>query len=220
MEDRQGNFVREGTTMRYVIGITFALGLQLTTIDTGSAHPTGHAHGGAHANYHAHHYGHSAHYGHYHYRPYAYHYGHYYPRAYSYYYYPRAYYYPRVYSYYSPAFYYTPTYYIQPYYAPYYYSPYWGDAAQPSSLTPYAVQAYPGTFQYNGGPVTPVPMPYSLTPEIKNESVPIENGVVFTSTQMSGGTSQHGAVTPAQAMPRVQYPAYGEEPIAPAPRKR
>jgi hypothetical protein len=72
-----------------------------------------------------------------------------------------------------------------------------------------------GTFEYNGGPLSPVPMP---TPT--RDAQPIDNGIQFVSTQISGGTSPYTVVAPAKTSPRISYPAYGEEPIVPAPRKR
>jgi hypothetical protein len=78
-----------------------------------------------------------------------------------------------------------------------------------------------GTYPYDGGPLSPIPMPNPYEPQ--RGVVPIDGRLV--STTVTGSTSQFGAppasAAPAktQSAPRVSYPAYGEEPIPPAPRK-
>jgi hypothetical protein len=158
------------------------------------------------------------------------------------YYSPRAYYYPRTAAYYAPTYYYTPTYYPpRTYYRPaYYYYPIAGEAVPPPVTqakiyyqTPAQQQYAPpqplpsgnGTFPYDGGPPSPIPMPApgaDTNPASKpGGTVPLDGRLVSLPTQMTGGTSQYGAVsTTKTAAPRISYPAYGDEPITPAPRKR
>src|ERR1017187_2810614 len=167
---------------------------------------------------------------------YGYH-GHYrgYYRPYYGYYRP-AYYYPRAYTYYAPSYYpryyYTPTYYYSaPSYGSYYYYPISGEALPPPATTvqgsypaPAPQQYVPpmpppgGTFQYDGGPRSIVPMPNSNEPPLV--VIPIDGKLVSLPTQITGGTSQVGMpAAPRTGEPRATYPAYGEEPITPAPRK-
>jgi len=158
-----------------------------------------------------------------------------YGRGYGYYapYYYSSYYYP---SYY-PSYYYTPTYYYSPCYDSAAYSyPIAGSVAPATQTNLYYQAPSPnkqvppmplpndGTYQYNGGPGSPIPMPPpgDMNPTSKpGGNVPLDGRLVSLPTQMTGGTSQVGAVSRTQtATPRISYPAYGDEPIVPAPRKR
>ena len=147
--------------------------------------------------------------------------GGYYPRTCAY--YSPSYYYPASYSYYTPSYYY-PSYYYRP--ACNYYRI--ADGSIPTAVTPTNVyyqmpmQPSPGSFPYNGGPSSLVPMP-SPTPDINPASkpggvLPLDGRLVSLPTQMTGGTMQI-SVPQQTVTPRVSYPAYGEEPIVPAPRK-
>lgn len=147
--------------------------------------------------------------------------GGYYPRTYAY--YSPSYYYPANYSYYAPSYYY-PSYYYRPVCNHYRIA----DGSIPTAVTqtninyPMTVQPNAGTFPYNGGPSSLVPMPgpiQDVNPASKPGGViPLDGRLVSLSTQMTGGTMQISA--PQQATtPRISYPAYGEEPIVPAPRK-
>ncbi len=155
-------------------------------------------------------------------------------------YYGRPYYYPRSYVYYAPAYY--PSYYSYyeynrpAYYPSSYYYPIAGEALAPPATNLQAPSYYrapapqqyvppmppangSGTFPYDGGPRSPVPMP---NPEQAPRGIiPIDGRLVSLPTEISGGTTQVGApASPRNTVqPRVTYPAYGEEPIVPAPRK-
>lgn len=152
--------------------------------------------------------------------------------------YYRPYYYPRFYSYYTPSYYSTysyPSYYLyyemnRPTYYPSscYYYPIAGESVAPPATTlnyqgpqPYVPPMPPadnGTYPYNGGPSSPVPMP-NAEPAPRG-IIPIDGRLVSLPSEISGGTSQVGVpAAKTQTTPRVSYPAYGEEPIPPAPRK-
>ena len=198
----------------------------------------GGGHGGGHGGYHGGHYahyghGHYGHYGHGHYGHYG-HYGHhghyanywrgYYPWGYGL--YARAYFgYPRLYGYYGGyypyASYYAPSYY---YSDPCDYSVAAETLPAPAQATYYPQRLSPttpvGTFPYNGGPVNVVPMPISA-PKSGPIVLPADGRLVSLQTTPTGGTTQMGnrQSAPTTTAPTVRYPAYGEEPIVPAPRK-
>lgn len=132
----------------------------------------------------------------------------------------------------SPAYY--PSYYAQPYCTGYdsyysmsaYTSP---PMAYPGNGAPSYVPMMPpaqgdGPFFYDGDPREPVPMPNR--PVQPNPGaprvVPIDGRFVSLPSQMTGDVTQiyepGPAPTTAPPTPRVTYPAYGEEPIYPAPR--
>jgi len=141
-----------------------------------------------------------------------------------------SYYYPRSYYSYYPTYY--PTYYPSYCYEPTYYYPTNGGVAPqatlqssyllpaPRNYVPPMPPAQPdGQYQYDGDPRQLVPMPNPATPKV----VPIDGRLVSLSDEITGGVtqiyptaSQRTSTTPAT---RVAYPAYGEEPITPAPRK-
>jgi hypothetical protein len=81
---------------------------------------------------------------------------------------------------------------------------YQAPAGQPN--VPPKPKASDGTFPYNGGPSAPRPMP-ETKPAPK--APPVDGKLVSLPNENTGGA-------PA---PRVAFPAYGDEPIAPAPRK-
>jgi hypothetical protein len=151
------------------------------------------------------------------------------------YYYANNYYRPYYYSnYYRP--YYYGSYYGS-YYRPYYYSSYYYPIAGESVLPPvttlqgngyyqvpasqqYAPPMPPpingnGTFQYDGGPRSPIPMPIP-DPETSPAKtprgiIPIDGRLVSLPTQATGGVSVPFTHVPAStSVPRVSYPAYGE----------
>jgi len=91
-----------------------------------------------------------------------------------------------------------------------------------------------GTFPYNGGPVNPVPLPGDppLPTKDPRGTVPLEGKLVSLPRETFGGVGP--VVTPEiQKLSYVSlrtsqltttptsysYPAYGEQPITPAPRK-
>jgi hypothetical protein len=147
-----------------------------------------------------------------------YYHGYYYPR----YWYPRYYYYPRVYSYYYPRvgvyvgrpYYYNyaaPVYYAEPYYvepiglnirapfvslnitrAPRAAAPAEESIPAPRPAMP---KPNPGTFQYDGGPADPVPMPQAEPTPSRIAPVIPEGRVVSISTKK----------------PKYSYSAYGEK---------
>ncbi len=136
-------------------------------------------------------------------------------------------------GYYRP--YYYPSYYYQPnYYSNYYNYPCAGDVApvMPSvasyqaPLAPVYSSARPanddGTFHYDGNPRILVPMPSSKTTPAPGV-LPVDGRLVSLPSETTGGVLPVGLPTAQRATslpaPRVVYPAYGEEPIAPAPRK-
>ena len=157
-------------------------------------------------------------------------YGGYYGRSYYSSYYYRPYYYPRAYSYYTPSYYYTPTYYAPAYYpaASYYYYPIAGEnvaapvttvqgtyqGPAPQQYVPPMPPAGNGTFQYDGGPRQPIPAPVPDINPAKGTrgSVPIDGKLVSLPAIPLVNLPQSVA-------PRTAYPAYGDEPIVPAPRK-
>jgi len=148
--------------------------------------------------------------------------------------------YPRVYStYYSP-YYCSPSYYAPAYSYPSYYYPIAGETLPAPLATMQGAPAYAapqytppmpppgnGTYPYNGGPNAPVPMPNAV-PNQGNPpapTLPIDGRLVSLPATFSGGVNAFGPhSTPAPAAPtpapRVSYPAYGEEPITPAPRRK
>lgn len=154
--------------------------------------------------------------------------GGYYPRSYAY--YAPSYYYPRTYC--APSYYY-PTYYYRPVSS--YYYPMAGESI-PTPITqtnvyystpvqqPYGTQLPPNgsTFPYDGGPPSLVPMPgpgKDINPASKPGIViPKDGKLVSLPTQATGGTTQVG-IPQRVNTPRVNFPAYGEEPIVPVPRK-
>jgi hypothetical protein len=210
----------------------------------------GGGHGGGHAgHFHAGHFhgGHAGHWhgGHWHGAYwggrgwYGYGYGRYWPYYYGGYggSYPYAYYYPTYYypSYYYPAYSYGATYYAQPTYYPTvtYSYPVSGETVPPPSATPsnyqrpVPVPPMPmpdgnGTFNYDGGPRSLVPMPIpELTPPNTPRPVPIDGKLVSLPTGTSMGVTFVGGspvaprttATPTKTNttpPRVVYPAYGE----------
>jgi hypothetical protein len=151
------------------------------------------------------------------------------------------YYRPYVYgSYYSPYYIssnYTP-YYSSSYYTPYYSSSYYdypiagetvsrpATTLQSSYQSPVPVQQQyvppmppasngNGTFQYDGGPRSVIPMPAETNPASTPRSIiPTDGRLVSLPTQTTGGTSQistRPTTTRAKTSePRVSYPAYGE----------
>jgi hypothetical protein len=166
-------------------------------------------------------------------------YGGYYARPYYSSYYAQPYYYPRASYYYAPTYYY-PSYYSTPYYSysSSYYYPISGEGVPPPATTlqgtgysqapaqrPYVTPIPPangdGTFQYDGGPRSPIPMPNPETNPANrpNGILPIDGKLVSLPTATTGGTSQYRTSAQQPSTPRVSYPAYGEEPITPAPRK-
>lgn len=157
--------------------------------------------------------------------------------------YYRPYYYG---SYYASPYYYRPvTYYYTPtYYNDCYYYPITGDSAPtmtlqaqspaPRTIPPPSATAVPrdGTFPYDGGPASPIPMPSPMNDVNPSKAprgvVPLDGRLVKLPTQSSGGTSSATSpeiqrlrftTTTTVAPVRVNYPAYGEEPITPAPRR-
>lgn len=139
-------------------------------------------------------------------------------------YYGSSYYYPR--AYYD---YYAPTYYYRPYYYSSYFYPCAGDSAPATTIPGGAYSQAPattngdGTFSYDGNPRILVPMP---SPGNKTNPapgvLPIDGKLVSLPNEVSGGVLPVGLPTPERAAapaPRVTYRAYGDEPIAPAPRK-
>jgi hypothetical protein len=148
------------------------------------------------------------------------------------------YYYGGYYPYYTP--YYYPAYYGVSYY------PVAGDVSPPVTLTVQSnnytqappAQASPqflqgpfgtGTFPYDGGPRAPIPMPNpgDINPmKAPQGLVPLDGKLVSLSpTTITGGflpdaPRNQKTNAPSAAPARVAYPAYGEEPIAPAPKKR
>ena len=78
------------------------------------------------------------------------------------------------------------------------------------------------TFPYDGGPSSLVPMPnpaQEVNPVSKpGVVIPKDGKLVSLPTQATGGTTQVG-IAQRVNMPRVSFPAYGDEPIVPAPRK-
>ena len=142
----------------------------------------------------------------------------------------RPYYYA---SYYRPYFYgsyYNPYYYTPYYYGTNYYYPCAGDSLPPattleasgyyqaSAPQQYAPQAPingNGTFQYDGGPRSPIPMPIpaqeSNPAKTPRGIIPIDGRLVSLPTQATGGVSVPLTHVPAKtSAPRVTYPAYGE----------
>jgi hypothetical protein len=145
-------------------------------------------------------------------------------------YYHRPYYYS---NYYRPYYYGS---YYGGYYQPYYYSSYYpiaGESVLPPVTTlqgngyyqapaqqQYAPPMPPpingnGTFQYVGGPRSPIPMP-SPGPDTSPAKtprgiIPIDGRLVSLPTQATGGVSVPFTHVPAKtSAPRVTYPAYGE----------
>ena len=198
----------------------------------------GGGHGGSHGGYHGGHYGHGYHGGYYG-RGY---YGGYYSRGYYGGYYARSYY-PYYRPYYYGAYYYPSVYYT-PYYSSYYYYPVasvapvatvqtngYYQAPAPSYVPPMPPADGNGTFPYDGGPRAPIPMPnpgQDLNPAKDPRGIiPFDGKLISLPTETTGDvpavilpTLTRGTPisnTPAPA--RVAYPAYGDEPIAPAPRK-
>jgi len=179
------------------------------------------------------------------YRPY---YANYYYPSYYYpsYYYPSYSYAP--YSYYPCAVQSAPVVVTQPGYASGYGNgngytqPPVGPAAPVVTPRPAIQQPIPngngnGTYPYDGGPSNPVPVPPgdisvptngnpgAIPREGKLVSLPSKTGVVLSQasipeTQRLRYVSYMGTQTsqPAPAV-RINYPAYGEQPIAPVPRK-
>jgi hypothetical protein len=162
-------------------------------------------------------------------------------------YYATPYYYPSYsyaypnYSYYYPTYsYYTPAYYPAHYYRPSYYShrpahyhriagetvP--AETAQGNTAfqTPFTLQYTPtpngdGSFPYDGDPRIVVPMPNRGAPT--PGGLPADGKLVSLPSEVGGGVFPVGLPslqrTTSPAAPRVTYPAYGDEPIIPAPRK-
>ena len=193
----------------------------------------GHGHGGFHG--HAHHGGfHHVHHGGFYGRGF---YGGFYGRgfygAYNWPYYSR-FYAPYAYGgYYSP-YYYSPFYssYYPSYYSNYCY-PIAGESVALPALTLEAgsyYQASPsqqyapplpspsnanGTFQYDGGPYVPIPMP-STSPNTNPATtpkgiIPLEGRLVSVPRQtISGPSSPTTSGSANKSVPRVAYPAYGE----------
>jgi hypothetical protein len=149
--------------------------------------------------------------------------------------YYRPYYYSSYYRPYYYSSYYRP-YYYGSYYRPYYNSTYYYPIAMDSVSPPVtmlqgnayyqapAPQQYGplmppingnGTFQYDGGPRSPIPMP-SPDPETNPAKtprgiIPIDGRLVSMPTQATGGVSVPFTHVPAStSVPRVTYPAYGE----------
>jgi hypothetical protein len=216
-----------------------------TGVNTELVRGGGHGgHGGWHGG-HAH-FGHAGHFhgGHWHggwngwngWRGYGwYGYGRYWPNYYAGYYPYSSYYYPTYYypTYYYPAYAYGATYYAQPTYYPTvsYSYPVSGETVPPPSATPsnyqrpVPVPPMPmpdgnGTYLYDGGPRSPVPMPIpELTPPNAPRPVPIDGKLVSLPTGTSLGVAFVGGApvvprttaTPTRTTPpRVVYPAYGE----------
>ena len=142
----------------------------------------------------------------------------------------RPYYYA---SYYRPYFfgsYYNPYFYTPYYYGTNYYYPCAGDSLPPATTLQasgyyqasapqlYAPQAPVngnGTFQYDGGPRSPIPMPIpnpeSNPAKTPRGILPIDGRLVSLPTQATGGVSLPFTHVPASiSVPRVTYPAYGE----------
>jgi len=95
-----------------------------------------------------------------------------------------------------------------------------------------------GTYPYNGGPVNPVPLPDNNPVPTNNGPrgiVPLDGKLVSLPSETTGGVSPTSlgaqrysfvsttnVAAPIQLNPaptRIAYPAYGDEPIRPAPRK-
>jgi hypothetical protein len=151
-------------------------------------------------------------------------------------------------SYYYPPVVY-PTYYYSPYYANTYYYPIAGQAAPtvtlqqanyyspaPASSQPTPGQRFSepipapggnGTFPYDGGPRSPIPMPApgaEVNPANDRGIIPLDGKLVSIPNETTGGFSPVGfpSAQPratTTTTPRVSYPAYGDEPIPAAPRK-
>jgi len=134
-------------------------------------------------------------------------------------------------SYYGSPYYYTP--YYSSYYADDYYYPTSGitaavitmqssnnyQSAAPERILPFSPD---GTYPYNGGPdsAIPMPMPTAPTDKMPRGTVPLEGKLVTLPQQSSGGISPvtspdiqrlHFVNTPSAAPVRVSYPAYGEK---------
>ena len=143
-------------------------------------------------------------------------------------------------SYYAS--YYQPSYYAS-YYQPYsygsyyspsssnscYYYPIAGEAVSPPATTlqsnyqvpqrQYAPPMPPalngnGTFQYDGGPRSVIPMPAETNPaNAPRRIIPTDGRLVSLPTETTGGTSPISTLPTTRAKtsaPRVSYPAYGE----------
>lgn len=140
------------------------------------------------------------------------------------------------YGYYPPVSYYQPYIY---YSAPAYYYPISGSAA-PTVQTkasyseplppPGAVRPMPaagGTFDYDGGPRNPAPLPgpgYEFSPAKQLRSiVPIEGKLASLPTETMMGSLLLTAAalpSPAPSARQTGYAAYGEDPVAAPVRKR
>ena len=164
-------------------------------------------------------------------RYYGHHHGYYGRSYYGGYYRPSyyaSYYRPLVYaSYYRPYVY--SSYYYTPYYSSsYYYYPIAGDTVSPPATTLQSYYQAPqssvpmppasngnGTYQYDGGPRSVIPMPTETNPANTPRSIiPTDGRLVSLPTETTGGTSQVSTLptlTRAKTgTPRVSYPAYGE----------
>jgi hypothetical protein len=245
----------EGMTMRNLVWAALATGFLLVGFNVVSANDTVRLGGPSVASgigggtdtelvrgraYYGGHYGHAyygrGYYGGAYYRPY---YGAYY----------RPYYYG---GYYRP---YYASYYYQPYYSSYYYTPYYtssyyyypiaGEAIAPPATTLQGASYYQapaprqyvppmpppdggngnGTYPYDGGPRSPIPMPNpDMNPAKAPQGIlPADGKLVSLPNEATGGVSvpltHQPTSTTSTSVPRVTYPAYGDEPIAPAPRK-
>jgi hypothetical protein len=84
----------------------------------------------------------------------------------------------------------------------------------PQRATPKMPPAGDGTFPYDGGPRSPIPMPVAPDRNV----IPIDGKLVSLPTGSVSVPITHVPVSTATT-PRVAYPAYGDEPLPPAPRK-
>lgn len=172
-----------------------------------------------HARYYGGYHGGARYYGSYYHRPY----------YYSSYYY-RPYYYRPYVNFCTP--YYYPTYYYREYYYPLAGNSVSTVTLQTTGNSPLPPANGDGTFPYDGGPHNPIPMPNPMddTNPTKNPRgiVPLDGRLVTLPITTTGGISPVTApaiqrlrfvTTPSATPIRVTYPAYGEEPIPPAPRK-
>jgi len=99
---------------------------------------------------------------------------------------------------------------------------------QPRPNTPMMPPPGDGTFRYDGDPknIVPMPAPQDANPS-RTPLLPVDGKLVSLPARASGGVNAFGPqslptslpTSAATTTPRPTYAAYGEEPIAPAPRK-
>jgi hypothetical protein len=85
---------------------------------------------------------------------------------------------------------------------------------QQQYVPPMPPASNPGQYQYDGGPNAPVPMPAQDVNPTRRPGgiIPLDGRLVSMPSAISGGTSQVGIPqrSTTKAVPRVNYPAYGE----------